>query len=49
MNLGDRAGDIVVADVTVDCVVAEVNYLLWFLRGRRNSDGAAEIVNVGEC
>ncbi len=49
MNLGDRAGEIVVTDVTVDCVVAEVNYLLWFLRGRQNSDGAAEIVIVGEC
>ncbi len=49
MNLGDRAGDIVVADVTMDCVVAEVNYLLWFLRGRRNSHGAADIVIVGEC
>ena len=48
MNLGDRAGDIVIADVTVDCVVAEVKYLRWFLRGRRNSDGAAEIVMVGE-
>ena len=49
MNLGDRAGDIVVADVTVDCVVVEVNYLLWFLHGRQNSDGATEIVIVGEC
>jgi hypothetical protein len=33
----------------MDCVVAEVLYLQWFLWGRLISDNAAEIVMVGEC
>jgi hypothetical protein len=49
MNWGNCDGCIVVVDVPVDCAVAEVLYLRWFLCGRLISDDAAEIVMVGEC
>jgi hypothetical protein len=46
---GDRAGDIVVLDVALNCVALGVLYLRWFLWGELISDGAAEIIMVGEC
>jgi hypothetical protein len=48
-NQGDRVGGIVAWCVELNCVAAEVLYLRWFLCGEQISDGAAEIVMVGEC
>ena len=49
MNQGNHAGDIVVLDVVLNCVASRVLYLQWFLWGELISDGAVEIVTVGEC
>ena len=48
-NQGDRAGDVVVVGVSLDCVASKVLYLQWFLCGERISDGPEETVMVGEC
>ncbi len=48
-NQGDRAGDVVVFVVDLKRVTLEVPYLRWFLCGDLISDGAVEIVMVGEC
>jgi hypothetical protein len=48
-NQGDRTGCIVVLVVDLNCVASEVLHLRWFLCGDLISDGAAEIVMVGEC
>jgi hypothetical protein len=48
MNQGDRAGEIVVLVVYLKRAVSDVPYLQWFWCGDLISDGAAEIVMVGE-
>ena len=48
-NQGDRSGGVVVLVVDLTCAASEVLYLRWFLYGELVSDGAAEIVMVGEC
>ena len=48
MNQGDRAGGIVVLVVDLKRAASEVLYLRWFLCGDLISNGAAEIVMVGE-
>ena len=49
MNQGDRAGANVALVVDLKRAASEVLYLRWFLCGDLISDGAAEIVMVGEC
>jgi hypothetical protein len=49
MNQSNHAGVIVAVGAALDCVASEVPYLRWFLCGDLISDGAAEIVMVGEC
>ena len=48
-NQGDRPERIVVLVVDLKRAASEVLYLRWFLCGDLISDGAAEIVMVGEC
>lgn len=48
-NQSDHAGGIVAVGLALDFVASEVPYLQWFLCGHLISDGAAEIVIVGEC
>ena len=48
MNQGDCAGGIVVLVVELKRAASEVLYLRWFLCGDLISNGAAEIVMVGE-
>ena len=48
-NQGDRAGGNVGFVVYLKRAASEVLYLRWLLCGDLISDGAAEIVMVGEC
>jgi hypothetical protein len=48
MNQGNRTGGIVVLVVYLKHTVSDVPYLQWFWCGDLISDGAAEIVMVGE-
>ena len=49
MNQGDRAGANVALVVELKHAAAEVSYLRWFLCSDLISEGAAEVLMVGEC
>jgi hypothetical protein len=48
-NQGDRTEGIVVLVVDLKRTASEALYLQWFLCGNLISNGAAEVVMVGEC